>query len=89
MKQDMREKMVVGNWKMHTTAAEAARLAKAVVDGVGSFMFRPSATREARSWSTFCRFARMRVRTCSRLHFDSSKTTALARCACSISVCDL
>ncbi len=35
MKQDMREKMVVGNWKMHTTAAEAARLAKAVVDGAG------------------------------------------------------
>jgi triosephosphate isomerase len=31
----MREKMVVGNWKMHTTAAEATRLAKAAVDGFG------------------------------------------------------
>jgi len=35
MKPDMREKFVVGNWKMHTTAAEATRLAKAVADGVG------------------------------------------------------
>ena len=31
----MRQKFVVGNWKMHTTAAEARRLAKAIVDGVG------------------------------------------------------
>jgi triosephosphate isomerase len=31
----MRQKFVVGNWKMHTTAAEAKRLAKAVVDGIG------------------------------------------------------
>jgi triosephosphate isomerase (TIM) len=31
----MRQKFVVGNWKMYTTAAEAKRLAKAVVDGVG------------------------------------------------------
>ena len=31
----MRKKFVVGNWKMHTTAAEAAQLARAVVDGVG------------------------------------------------------
>jgi len=31
----MRQKFVVGNWKMHTTAVEAGQLAKAVVDGVG------------------------------------------------------
>ena len=31
----MHQKFVVGNWKMHTTAAEARRLAKAIVDGVG------------------------------------------------------
>jgi len=31
----MRQKFVVGNWKMHTTAAEAAELARAVVEGVG------------------------------------------------------
>jgi triosephosphate isomerase len=31
----MRKKLVVGNWKMHTIAAEARRLARAVVDGVG------------------------------------------------------
>jgi len=31
----MRKKFVVGNWKMHTTAAEAGQLARAVVDGVG------------------------------------------------------
>ena len=31
----MRKKFVVGNWKMHTTAAEAEELARAVVDGVG------------------------------------------------------
>jgi len=30
----MRQKFVVGNWKMYTTAAEARRLAKAIVDGV-------------------------------------------------------
>ena len=35
MKPGVREKFVVGNWKMHTTAAEATRLAKAVVDGFG------------------------------------------------------
>jgi triosephosphate isomerase len=34
-KPDMRKKFVVGNWKMHTTAAEAGQLARAVVDGVG------------------------------------------------------
>ena len=31
----MRKKFVVGNWKMHTTAAEARRLARAIVDGMG------------------------------------------------------
>ncbi len=31
----MRKKFVVGNWKMYTTASEATRLARAVVDGVG------------------------------------------------------
>src|SRR5262245_55271986 len=29
----MREKIVIGNWKMFTTAATAASLARAVVDG--------------------------------------------------------
>ena len=32
----MRKKFIVGNWKMHTTAAEAGRLAKAIVDGLRS-----------------------------------------------------
>jgi triosephosphate isomerase (TIM) len=36
MKPDMRKKFVVGNWKMHTTAAEASQLTKAIVDGVGA-----------------------------------------------------
>jgi triosephosphate isomerase (TIM) len=31
----MRQKLVVGNWKMYTTAAVASRLARAVADGVG------------------------------------------------------
>lgn len=31
----MLQKLVVGNWKMYTTAAEARRLAKAIVDGMG------------------------------------------------------
>ena len=35
MKPDIRQKFVVGNWKMHTTAAEATLLAKAIVDGMG------------------------------------------------------
>ncbi len=35
MKRDMRQKFVVGNWKMHTTTTEAAQLARAVIDGVG------------------------------------------------------
>ena len=30
----MRQKFVVGNWKMYTTAARARQLAKAVVDGM-------------------------------------------------------
>jgi triosephosphate isomerase len=32
----MRQKFITGNWKMHTTSAEAGRLAKAIVDGVGA-----------------------------------------------------
>jgi triosephosphate isomerase len=35
MSPDMRQKYVVGNWKMYTNTAEAGRLAKAVVDGMG------------------------------------------------------
>ncbi len=31
----MHQKFVVGNWKMYTTTAEARRLARAIVDGVG------------------------------------------------------
>jgi len=31
----MHKKFIIGNWKMYTTAAEAGRLAQAVVDGVG------------------------------------------------------
>ncbi len=31
----MRQKFIVGNWKMHTTAAAASQLAKAIVDGLG------------------------------------------------------
>ena len=31
----MRQKFVVGNWKMHTTTADARRLAKGIVDGLG------------------------------------------------------
>jgi triosephosphate isomerase len=31
----VRQKLIVGNWKMYTTAAVASRLAKAVVDGMG------------------------------------------------------
>lgn len=36
MKPDMAGKVVVGNWKMHTTGAEATKLAKAIVDGIGT-----------------------------------------------------
>jgi triosephosphate isomerase len=32
----MRKKFVVGNWKMYTTTSAARRLARAVVDGVGT-----------------------------------------------------
>jgi triosephosphate isomerase len=32
---NLRKKFIIGNWKMHTTTADAARLARAVVDGVG------------------------------------------------------
>ncbi|QJW97225.1 triose-phosphate isomerase [Frigoriglobus tundricola] len=32
----MRQKFVVGNWKMHTTAAVAGRLTQAIADGLGS-----------------------------------------------------
>jgi len=35
-KSNVRQKFVIGNWKMYTTAAEACQLAKAIVDGVGS-----------------------------------------------------
>ena len=35
MKPDIRQKFVVGNWKMHTTAAEATQLAKEIVGGMG------------------------------------------------------
>jgi triosephosphate isomerase len=35
MKDDIRQKFVVGNWKMHTTAADATQLAKEIVDGMG------------------------------------------------------
>ena len=35
-KSNMRQKFITGNWKMNTTSAEAGRLAKAIVDGVGT-----------------------------------------------------
>jgi triosephosphate isomerase (TIM) len=35
MRPAIRQEFVVGNWKMYTTAAEARRLAKAVVHGMG------------------------------------------------------
>jgi fructose-bisphosphate aldolase, class I len=35
-KSGMRKKFVIGNWKMYTTFAEARKLAKAIVDGVGN-----------------------------------------------------
>jgi len=34
MKTHIRQKFIVGNWKMHTTASEAAQLAKGIIDGV-------------------------------------------------------
>jgi triosephosphate isomerase (TIM) len=36
MKPDTRKKFVVGNWKMHSTTADATRLAKGIVDGIGT-----------------------------------------------------
>ena len=36
MKTHIRQKFIVGNWKMHTTAFEAEQLAKGVTDGLGS-----------------------------------------------------
>ncbi|MDZ4260899.1 MAG: triose-phosphate isomerase [Pseudomonadota bacterium] len=35
-KSGKRKKFVIGNWKMYTTSAEARKLAKAVIDGVGN-----------------------------------------------------
>src|ERR1700678_3973794 len=32
----MRQNAIVGNWKMHTTAAGAKQLARAIVEGVGN-----------------------------------------------------
>jgi triosephosphate isomerase len=34
MKTHIREKFIVGNWKMHTTAFEAAHLTKGIIDGL-------------------------------------------------------
>lgn len=36
MNPNIRSKSVVGNWKMHTTSAEAKALAQGIVDGLGS-----------------------------------------------------
>jgi hypothetical protein len=33
MKTEIRQKFIVGNWKMHTTSFEAQQLAKGIVDG--------------------------------------------------------
>jgi len=45
MKQHIRQKFVVSNWKMHTTASEAQQLTRVVVDGdliiSDETMFRP------------------------------------------------
>ena len=35
MKTHVRQRFIVGNWKMHTTAFEAQQLAKAIGDGMG------------------------------------------------------
>ena len=32
----MRQKFVIGNWKMHTTTAEASHLAMAIAAGMGT-----------------------------------------------------
>ncbi|MND79420.1 hypothetical protein D3C80_711620 [compost metagenome] len=57
-------------------------------DALGRDRLMAPATRLARSSSTLRRLARTRARTWSRVTFDSSKTRALARWACSISVCE-
>ena len=36
MKPDLHKKFVVGNWKMHTTTADATHLAKEIADGLGA-----------------------------------------------------
>jgi len=36
MKAHIRQRFIVGNWKMHTTAFEAQQLAKSIVDGMGA-----------------------------------------------------
>jgi triosephosphate isomerase len=36
VKTSTRSKFIVGNWKMHTIASQAAALAKAIVDGLGT-----------------------------------------------------
>jgi triosephosphate isomerase len=35
MKTHVRQRFIVGNWKMHTTAFEAQQLAKGIVEGIG------------------------------------------------------
>ena len=58
-KPNMRQKFVVGNWKMHTTAAEARRLAKAVVDGGALRTAYPSpSVRLSLIWPLSGRFSR-------------------------------
>ena len=42
MKTEIRQKFIVGNWKMHTTSFEAQQLAKGIVDGLAApFKSRP------------------------------------------------
>ncbi len=36
MNKDIQPKVIVGNWKMHTTSAEVKALAQGTVDGLGS-----------------------------------------------------
>ena len=36
MKTEIRQKFIVGNWKMHTTSFEAQQLAKGIVDGLAA-----------------------------------------------------
>ena len=61
MKPDMRQKFVVGNWKMYTTAAEARQLAKAIVDGMGICMrtaYPSPSVRPSPIWPLSGRFSR-------------------------------